>query len=125
MMFILPFYFHFWMTASYIKILANSANTKCHRFQVKISCCKFIITRPQQRSHVTFLISFFAISRNLLFRVFLPRKNSRKFQASSTERCTSRCKRSGIFLKNLLKVPMKNLNLKKPFLYMNFFTCGF
>ena len=33
-------------------------------------------------------------------------KNSRKFQASVTERCTSLSKRSGMFRQNLLKVPV-------------------
>ena len=72
-----------------------------------------------------FLISLFATSRNLLLRVLLPRKNSRKFQASVTERCTSLCKRSGMFLKKILKLPMKKLYFKKPLLYMNFFTSDF
>ena len=38
-------------------------------------------------------------------------KNSRKFQASVTERCTSLCNCSGMFRKNLLKVPVKKLDL--------------
>ena len=81
-------------------------------FQVKINCSKFIIDRLQQRCHVTFLISLFVTSTNLLFGVFLPRENNRKFQASVTERCTSLSNHSGIFPQNLLKVPVKKLNLK-------------
>ena len=92
-------------------LLANSANTKCRPFQVKINCSKFIINRLQQRCHVTLLISLFATSRNLLFGVFLPRKNTRKFQASVTERCTSLSKCSGMFRQNLLKIPVKKFNL--------------
>ena len=38
-------------------------------------------------------------------------KNSRKFQASVTERCTSLNKRSGMFRQKLFKVPVKKLNL--------------
>ena len=38
-------------------------------------------------------------------------KNSRKFQASVTERCTSLSKHYGMFRQNLLKVPAKKLNL--------------
>ena len=38
-------------------------------------------------------------------------KNSRKFQTSVTERCTSLSKCSGMFQQNLLKVPVKKLNL--------------
>ena len=37
----------------------------------------------------------FVTSRNLLFGVFLTKKNSRKFQASVTERCISLSKSSG------------------------------
>ena len=81
-------------------------------FQVKINCSKFIIDRLQQRCHVTFLISLFVTSTNLLFGVFLPREINRKFQASVTERCTSLSNHSGIFPQNLLKVPVKKLNLK-------------
>ena len=72
---------------------------------------------------MTLFISLFVTSRNLLFGVFLPRKiiekflakNSRKFQASVTERCTSLSKSSGMFRQNLLKVALKKINLKKPF----------
>ena len=38
-------------------------------------------------------------------------KYSRKFQASMTKSCTSLSKRSGMFRQNLLKVPVKKLNL--------------
>ena len=38
-------------------------------------------------------------------------KNSRKFHASVTERCTSLSKHYGMFRQNLLKVPAKKLNL--------------
>ena len=40
-------------------------------------------------------------------------KNSRKPQASVTERCASVSKGSGIFWQNLLKVAVKKLNLYK------------
>ena len=92
-------------------ILANSANTKYRPFQVKINCSKFIIDKMQSRCDLTFLFSLFVASRNLLFGVFLPRENSRKYQSSVTERCTSLSKCSGMFRQNLLKVPSKNLNL--------------
>ena len=92
-------------------ILANSANTECRPFQVKINCSKFIIDRLQSRCCLTFLFSLFVTLRNLLFGVFLPRVNSRKYQANVTERCTYLSKRSGIFRQNHLKIPLKNLNL--------------
>ena len=38
-------------------------------------------------------------------------KNSCKFQASVTEKCTFLNKRSGMFRQNLLKVPVKKWNL--------------
>ena len=38
-------------------------------------------------------------------------KNSRKSQLSVTKRCTSLSNRSGMFRQNLLKVPVKKLNL--------------
>ena len=38
-------------------------------------------------------------------------KNSPKFQPNVTERCTSLSKHSRLFRQNLLKVPMKKLNL--------------
>ena len=44
-------------------------------------------------------------------------KNSRKFQTSVTERCTSPSKRSGMFRQNRLKVPVKKLNLYKNLYY--------
>ena len=62
------------MSSMFIIILANSANTKCRPFQVKINCSIFIIDGLQQRCHMTFLVSLFVTSRNLLFGVFLPRK---------------------------------------------------
>ena len=96
------------MLSTSIKILANSANTKSRPFQVKIYCSKFIIDRLQSWCYLTFLFSLFVTSRNLLFGVFLTRENSRKYQASVTERCISFNKRSGMFRQNLLKVPMKN-----------------
>ena len=94
--------------------LADSANTKCRALHVKINCFKFIINRLQQRCHGTFLILLFAASRNLLFGIFLPRKNSRKVQASVTERYFS-IWRSGMFRQKFLKVPVKKLNLQKTF----------
>ena len=57
-----------------INLLANSANTNCCPFQVKINFSKFMIDGLQQRCHMTLLVSSFVTSRNLLFDVFLPRK---------------------------------------------------
>ena len=54
--------------------LANSANTNCRRFRVKVNCSKFIIDGLQHRCHMTLLVSFFVSSRNLLLGVFLTRK---------------------------------------------------
>ena len=65
------------MLSTSIKILANSANTKSRPFQVKIYCSKFIVDRLQLWCYLTFLFSLFVTSRNLLFGVFLTRKNSR------------------------------------------------
>ena len=53
-------------------ILANNASTKYRPFQVKINCSIFIIDGLQQRCHMTFLVSLFETSGNLLFGVFLP-----------------------------------------------------
>ena len=69
---------------------------------------------------MTFSISLFVTSRNLLFGVFKENyynltKNSRKFQTSVTERCTSLSKRSGMFRQKVLKVPGKKINLYKTF----------
>ena len=76
-------------------LLANSDNTKCRPFEVKINCSKLIIDRLQQRCHVTFLIYFFVTSRNLFVWCISAKenyynltKNSRKFQTSATETCT-------------------------------------
>ena len=59
-----------------------------------INCSKFITEGLQQWSRMTLLVSLFVTLRNLLFGKFLSRrsvttfvKNSRKFQASATERC--------------------------------------
>ena len=41
---------------------------------MKINHSKFIIEGLSQRCHMTFLVSLFVTSRNLLFGVFLPRK---------------------------------------------------
>ena len=57
-----------------LDILANSVNSNCHPFQVKINCSKFIVDGLQQRCHMSLLISLFVTSRNLLFGVLLPRK---------------------------------------------------
>ena len=67
----------------------------------------FIVDRLQSRCYLTFLISLFVTSRNLLFGVFLPVEKSRKYQASVTERCASLSKRSGMFRQNLLQVPLR------------------
>ena len=96
--------------------LGNSANAECRPFQVKINCPKFIIDGLQQRCHMTFSISLFVTSRNLLFGVFKENyynrtKNSRKFQKSVTEKCTFLSKRSGMFWQNVLKEPGKKINL--------------
>ena len=100
-----------------IILLANSANTECRPFRVKIYFSIFIIDGLQQRCRMIFLVSLFVTSRNLLFGVFLPRKiiqshkKTRKFKTSVTERCTSLSKHSGMFRQNLFKVPVKELNL--------------
>ena len=67
---------------------------------------------------MTLLVSLFVTSKNVLFGVFLSRKNyynltknNHKFHVSVSERCTSLIKSSGIFRQNPLKVPMKKLNL--------------
>ena len=100
-----------------VRLLANSANTKCRPFQVNIICSKFVIDRLQQQCHVTFSIYLFVTSRNFLFGVFLPRKIitvSRKIAVNFREvslKGVSLSKRSGMFWQNLLKVPVKKLNL--------------
>ena len=59
----------------YDKLLANSDNTKCRHFQVKINYPKYIIDELQKRCHMAFLISLFVTWRNVLFGTFLPKKN--------------------------------------------------
>ena len=55
--------------------LANSANTNCRPFQVKINCSKFIMIDFSNRVTYDFVIaSLFLASRDLLLVVFLPRK---------------------------------------------------
>ena len=55
---------------TYIIILANSANTKCRPFHVKINCSKLRIGRLQQLCHVI----VWNIEKLLLFGLFLTRK---------------------------------------------------
>ena len=55
--------------------LANSANTNCRPFQVKINCSKFIMIDFSNRVTYDFVIvSLLLASRDLLLVVFLPRK---------------------------------------------------
>ena len=98
---------------SYI-ILANSVNTNCRPFQVKINCSKLIIDRLQQRCDVTFLIYLFVTSRNLFVWCISAKenyynltKNSRfvNFRQVPLKRVLSQ------FQQNLLKLPVKKLNL--------------
>ena len=68
---------------------------------------------------MTFLVSWFVTLRNLLFGVFLPRKiitTSQKMainfrQLSLKGALISVSDRSRMFRQNLLKVPVKKLNL--------------
>ena len=64
----------FIMSNLFLIVLANSADTNCRPFQVKINCSKFIIDKLQQRCHMTLLVSLFVTSINLLFGVFPSRK---------------------------------------------------
>ena len=100
-----------------ISILANSANTDCCPFHVKITCSKFKIDELQQRCHKTLLVSLLVTLRNLLFGVFLPkniirilRKITINFRKVSLKGVPFR-KSSRIFWQNPLKVPVKRLNL--------------
>ena len=102
------------------KLLVNSANTKCRLFHVKINCSKFRIDRHQQLCHVIFLICLFVTSRNYYCLVYFCQgkfsqfcEKNPTFQANVTEGHTSLTKRSRMFRKNLLKVPVKKLNLEK------------
>ena len=85
--------------------LANSANSKCRPFQVKINCPKFIIDALQPRCHMTFYVSLFITLRNLVLGVFKENyynltKNSHKFLTSVTDSCAFlSSKRSGISTK--------------------------
>ena len=90
--------------------------SKCHPFQVKINCPKFAIDALQQRYHMTFSLSLFVTSRNLLLGVFTENyynltNNSCKFQTSVTKRCIFLIKRFGMFRQNVLKVPGKKIIL--------------
>ena len=64
----------FIMSNLFLIVLANSADTNCRPFQVKINCSKFIIDKLQQRCHMTLLVCLFVTSINLLFGVFPSRK---------------------------------------------------
>ena len=100
-------------------ILANNANTKCRHFQIKINCPKFMKGGLLQRCYMTFSVSLFVTSRILLFGVFKENycnltKNSRKFPASVTERCTLFSKRFGISAK-CFESTWEKINLWKIF----------
>ena len=69
----------------YITILANSANTKCHPFHVKINCSKLRIDRLQQLCHVIVLIYLFVSSRNYYCLVYFCQGKLLQFQANVTE----------------------------------------
>ena len=74
--------------------------------QVMINWSKFIIDILQQQCHVTFIIFLLVGSRSMLQVYFCQEKslqsmkNSLKFQASVTERCTSLSRCSGMFWQN-------------------------
>ena len=55
---------------SYLLLRANSTNTKCRPFHIKINCSKFRIDRLQQLCHVIFLIYLFVTSRNYYCLVY-------------------------------------------------------
>ena len=115
-----------------IILLANSANTECRPFRVKIYFSIFIIDGLQQRCRMIFLVSLFVTSRNLLFGVFLARKI-----------ITISQKIAGIFRQVLLKGVLLSVSIlkcfgktfskylwksrifKKPLLHMNVFASHF
>ena len=94
-------------------ILANSVNTKCRPFQVKINCSKLIIDSLQQWRHVTFLIYLFVTSRNLFF-----------WCISATENCYNLTNWNVYFLSVgkifLKKYLWKTWIFKNPLLHMIF-----
>ena len=78
-------------------LLSNIVNNKCRPFQANINCCsKFIIDTLQQRCHATFLIyclehleCFCLVYLYVKEIHYNLTKNSHKFQANFTERCSS------------------------------------
>ena len=101
-------------------LLANSANTKCRPFHVKINFSKFRIDRLQQLCHVIFLIYSFVTSRTTIVWFITAKenyynrmKNSPKFWTNVTERRTSLSKLSRMFRQNLLRVPVKKVESLK------------
>ena len=58
------------MVAPCIKILANTANTKCRPFHVTINCSKFKIDRLQPVCHVIFSVYLFVTSINYYCLVY-------------------------------------------------------
>ena len=88
-------------------LLANSTNTKCRPFHVKINCSKFRIDTLQQLCHVIFFIYLFVTSRKFIVwfisakeNYYILIKNSPKLLANITERRTSLSKRSRIYQKS-------------------------
>ena len=69
----------------YITILANSSNTKCQPFHVKINCSKFRIDRLQQLCQAIFLIYLFVSSRNYYCLVYISKENYYNFRQMSLE----------------------------------------
>ena len=95
-----------------LHLLANSDNTKCRPFQVKINCSKLIIDRLQQQCRMTFLIYLFVTSRNVFVCcisakeiITILRKIVLNFRQVPLKLVLSQ------FQQNLLKVPVKKLNL--------------
>ena len=93
-------------TPSLAVYFISSANTNCHSIHVNFNCSKFIIDGLQQRCHITLLFSLFITSRNL-FTIL--RKIS--FKQLSLKGVLLPVIVREYFATNVLKVPVKKLNI--------------
>ena len=107
-------------TPSLAVYFISSANTNCHSIQVNFICSKFIIDGLQQRCHMTLLFSLFVTSRNLFIAVFMPRNIITILRKISFKQLLLKGVLVPVivgeyFATNVLKVPVKKLNISKDF----------
>ena len=96
-----------------LDLLADSANTNCHPFPVKMNFSQFIIDGLQQQCHMTLLVSFSFFSFFFFFFCNIEKLNFLMYLCEES-------KSSGMFQQNILKIPVKKLHLQHNLLHMNF-----